>query len=57
MQRYNGDNVEEDLVASKDDDHDLVPTSLDKDFQLSELARYHKNTHCALNDDMLRLQH
>ncbi len=57
MLRYNGDNVEEDVVPSKDEDHDLVPTSLDKDFQLSELSCYHNNTHCALNDDTLRLQH
>jgi hypothetical protein len=55
--RYNGNNVEEDLVSSEDDDHDLVPTSLDKDFQLSELSHYHNNTHCALKDDTLRLQH
>ncbi len=57
MLRYNGDNVEEYGVPSEDKDHDLVPTSLDKDFQLSELFRCNNNTHCALNDDTLRLQH
>jgi hypothetical protein len=57
MLRYDGDNVEEDVVPSEDEDHDLVPTSLDQDFQLSELSCYHNNTHCALNDDTLRLQH
>jgi len=56
MQRYNGDNVDEDLAPSEDDDNDLVPTSLDNDFLLSELCRFQNNTHCALNDDMLRLQ-
>ena len=30
--------------------------SLDQEFQLSELSRYHNNTHCALNDDTVRLQ-
>ena len=57
MLRYDGDNFEEDVVPSEDEDHDLVPTSLDQDFQLSELSRYHNNTHCALNDDTVRLQH
>jgi len=56
MQRYDGNNVDEDLAPSEDDDNDLVPTSLDNDFQLSELCRFQNNTHCALNDDTLRLQ-
>ena len=56
MQRYNGDNVDEDLAPSEDDDNNLVPTSLDNDFLLSELCRFQNNTHCALNDDTLRLQ-
>ncbi len=42
MLKYNGGNVEEDGVPSEDEDHDLVPTSLDKDFQLSELSRYQR---------------
>ena len=57
MLRYDGDNFEEDVVPSEDEDNDLVPTSLDQEFQLSELSRYHNNTHCALNDDTVRLQH
>ena len=57
MLSFNGDNVEEDLVTSKDDKNDLVPKSLDNDFQLSELSCFQNNTHCALNDDTLRLQH
>ena len=57
MLRFNGDNVEEDLVTSKDNENDLVPKSLDNDFQLSELSCFQNNTHCALNDDTLRLQH
>ena len=52
MQRYNGNNVDEDLAPSEDDDN----TSLDNDFQLSELCQLQNNTHCALNDDTLRLQ-
>ena len=56
MLRYDGDNFEEDVVPSEDDAHDLLPTSLDQEFQLSELSRYHNNTHCALNDDTVRLQ-
>ena len=56
MLRYDGDNFEEDVVPSDDEDNDLVPTSLDQEFQLSELSRYHNNTHCALNDDTVRLQ-
>ena len=57
MLRYNGNNVEDDCVSYQEDDDDLVPTSLDNDFQLSELCRFQNNTHCALNDDTLRLQH
>ncbi len=57
MLRFNGDNVEEDLVTSKDNENDLVPKSLDNDFQLSELSCFQNNTHCVLNDDTLRLQH
>ena len=45
MLRYDGDNFEEDVVPSEDDAHDLLPTSLDQEFQLSELSRYHNNTH------------
>jgi hypothetical protein len=55
--RYNGNNVEDDCVSYQEDDDDLVPTSLDNDFQLSELCRFQNNTHCAFNDDTLRLQH
>ena len=40
--RFNGDNVEEDLVTSEDDENDLVPKSLDNDFQLSELPHFQK---------------
>ena len=57
MVRCNGDNIEEDFLPSETDDNDLVPTSLDNDFQLTELCRFQNNTHCALNDDTLRLQH
>ncbi len=52
MLRFNGDNVEEDLV-----ENDLVPKLLVNDFQLSELSRFQHYTHCDLNDDTLRLQH
>jgi len=54
--RYNGNNVEDNCVSYQEDDNDFVPTSLDNDFQLSELCRFQNNTHCALNDDTLRLQ-
>ena len=43
-------------MSYQEDDNDFVPTSLDNDFQLSELCRFQNNTHCALNDDTLRLQ-
>ena len=56
MVRCNGHNVEEDFLPSETDDNDLVPTSLDNDFRLTELCRFQNNTHCALNDDTLRLQ-
>ena len=56
MVRCNGDNIEEDFLPSEKDDNDLVPTSLDNDFQLTELCRFQNNTHCALNDGTLRLQ-
>ena len=57
MVRCNGHNVEEDFLPSETDDNDLVPTSLDNDFRQTELCRFQKNTHYALNDDTLRLQH
>ena len=49
--------MDEDVLLSEVDDNDLVPKSLDNDFQLSELCRYQNNTHCNLNDDTVRLQH
>lgn len=56
MVRCNDDNIEDDFLPSDKVDNELVPTSLDNDFQLTELCRFQNNTHCALNDGTLRLQ-
>ena len=44
-------------IPNEDDDNELVPKSLDYDLELSELCRFQNNTHCALSNDTLRLQH
>lgn len=51
--RFQGDSASEDLLNG---DY-LIPTSLDNDFQLSEMSRFQNNTRCVLNDDTRRLQH
>lgn len=45
------------FIPNDNDDNELLPKSLDNDLELSELCRFQNNTHCALSDDTLRLQH
>ena len=45
------------FIPNEDDDNELVPKSLDNDLELSELCCFQNNTHCALSNDTLRLQH
>jgi len=54
--RYSGKNDDDDCVSYQEDDSDLLPKSLDNDFELSELCRYQNNTHCNLNEETVMLQ-
>ena len=45
------------FIPNDNDDNELLPKSLENDLELSELCRFQNNTHCALSDDTLRLQH